>query len=205
METRDSFLTIGSETEIELKIKNSKFIGRIYYCRDNSEAEVILGRLRKKCYDANHNCFAYQTGLGKDEKFRYSDDGEPSGTAGRPIYDRIVGRNLTNVLVVVTRYFGGTKLGTGGLTRAYSDTAGELIEKAGIIEKYITEKINMVMDFPDYNNIERLVKDRGGKVIESKFTDNVRLSLELRKSQIAEFKSQAIEITSGRIKFDKDN
>lgn len=203
MESTDCFYTIKIESKTEIKIKGSKFISQAIPCANEIEAEEILGSVRNKYHDATHHCFAYRVGVGKGMKSRYSDAGEPSGTAGRPIFDQIKGRELTNLIVVVTRYFGGIKLGTGGLTHAYSDSGREAIEKAGIIEKYIVDRVAIVVQFSDYNSIERLIHRYEAKVLSSDFTDIVRLTTEMRLSRIDEFKKSLIDATSGRVTFDQ--
>jgi uncharacterized YigZ family protein len=202
MESKDSYLTIRNEADFELKVRGSKFIGQVRICQDKETAESILDKIRKKYHDATHNCFAYRVGPGNDMIFRYSDDGEPSGTAGKPIYDQIEGNDITNVLAVVTRYFGGTKLGTGGLAHAYSQTARETIQKAGIVEKQITERISMAVQFSDYNNVERVVHQMQARIIDSDFTDIVRITAEIRISMVEAFKARLVDITSGRIQFE---
>ncbi len=197
----DSYYTIAAESEIEIKIKGSKFFGRAFPCTDETEAEDILKSIQKKYYDASHHCFAYRVGHGAEIKFRYSDAGEPSGTAGRPIFDRIEGKNLTNIIIIVTRYFGGTKLGTGGLTHAYSETAAKAIEKAGVVEKYLTQRFSMVVNFSDYNNVERLFNKYDVDITRRDFTDIVELTVEIRLSSIDKIKGELIELTSGRIIF----
>ncbi len=199
METPDSYLTIKNSAETEMKIKGSKFIGRVFSCESEVEAISILENIRKKYYDATHHCFAYRVGLGNDLIFRYSDDGEPSGTAGRPIYDRLEGKNLTNLILIVTRYFGGTKLGTGGLTHAYSDAAQQVLEEAGVVENFITEQIPMVLQFADYSPVKRVIFQIGGKIVESDFSDIVKLTVEIRLSLAQKLKSGLIDLTSGRI------
>jgi len=201
----DSYYTISGESEIEIKIKASKFIGRAIPCSDETEAEKILNGIRKKYYDATHHCFAFRVGLGSKCKFRYSDAGEPSGTAGRPIFDRIDGKDLTNVIVVVTRYFGGTKLGTGGLTHAYSDSAAQAIEKAGVIEEFITRDISMTVRFPDYNNVERVFNKYNVTVKQHDFAEVVRLTIEIRTSLADQLKNELTELTSGRITFGENS
>ncbi len=199
METPDNYQTIKNSAETEIKIKASKFIGRVFSCQSADEALSILGNIRKKYYDATHHCFAYRVGLGKEIIFRYSDDGEPSGTAGKPIYDRLEGQDLTNLILIVTRYYGGTKLGTGGLTHAYSDTAKQVLDEAGILEKFITEQIPMVLQFTDYSAVERMIVQIGGKIVDSDFSDIVKLTVEIRLSLIEKLKSSLIDLTSGRI------
>jgi uncharacterized YigZ family protein len=202
MEQSDCYKTIQKRAEAEIKIKGSKFIGRTESIATAQDADEFLNSLRKKYYDATHHCFAYRVGIGNDCAFRYSDDGEPNGTAGRPIYDRLDGADLTNLIVVVTRYFGGTKLGTGGLTRAYSESAQKVIENAGIIEKFIYEKIAMIIPFPDYNNVERLIRKSGAKITDQDFAENVRLTADIRKSLAEKLKTDLIDLTSGRVKFE---
>jgi uncharacterized YigZ family protein len=201
----DSYYTIAAESEIEIKIKGSKFIGRAFQCSDETEAENILKNINKKFYDATHNCFAFRVGLGNDSKFRYSDAGEPSGTAGRPIFDQIEGKKLTNLIIIVTRYFGGTKLGTGGLTHAYSDSAAKALEKAGIIEKFITKNLSMILQFPDFNNVEQMFRKYDVNIIRQDFSDIVELTVEIRLSLVDKVKGELIELTSGRIIFGENS
>jgi uncharacterized YigZ family protein len=198
----DNYFTVKTASEIEIKIKGSKFFGRAFPCKSEAEAESALTLIRKKYFDATHHCFAYRIGLGPETKFRYSDAGEPSGTAGKPIYDQILGQNLTNVLVVVTRYFGGTKLGTGGLTHAYSDSAAEAINRAGVIEEFLTEQLLLLVEFHDYNIVERLIHKFQGKIVARGAAEQIpSITAEIRCSYIPEFKSRATESTSGRIRF----
>lgn len=199
----DSFHTIKEPSEIEIKIKASRFIGRAFPCQSESEADEMLGGIRKKYYDASHHCFAWRIGLEKEQKFRYSDAGEPSGTAGRPIYDRIEGKDLTNLIVIVTRYFGGTKLGTGGLTHAYSETAALAIEKAGVVERYLTDDIRFVVPYPDYGVVERLIYGHDGQLVSQDMSSGTPiLTVRLRLSLIKNFKDKITDVTSGRIKFE---
>lgn len=198
----DNYLTIRSRAEIELKVKGSKFIGQAERCRREPEAEAFLAEVRKRFFDASHHCYAYQTGLGEQKKFRYSDAGEPSGTAGKPIYDQISGKGLTNLVIVVTRYFGGTKLGTGGLTHAYSEAASLTIAEAGIVEEFLTEEILINLNYHDYNTIERLIYKYDGKILERGVREiSPFLRISLRLSLIEKFHEDATEATSGRVKF----
>src|SRR5512140_3280741 len=119
----DAYFTIEHEASIELKIKNSRFIGETYLVTSPEQALERLSSVRKREFSATHHCYAYRVGLSRNVLFKYSDAGEPSGTAGKPIYDQMMGADITQILLVVTRYFGGTKLGTGGLTHAYSEAA----------------------------------------------------------------------------------
>lgn len=201
MENDDSYKTITTKGDHEIKIKGSRFIGRARPCQTEQEAEDRIAALRKKFYNATHNCFAYRVGLEKNKKFKYSDDGEPSGTAGKPIYDIIEGRDLTNILVVVTRYFGGTKLGTGGLVRAYGEAAAESIKAAGVAEKLITTPLVMTVEFPDYNLVERIIRQMGGNIVGAEFEEKIGIKAEIRVSMAGKLRDDLIEATSGRIVF----
>jgi uncharacterized YigZ family protein len=195
------YFTIDKESRKEIKIKNSKFIGQTYSVDSTESAQSILTEIKKKEYNANHNCFAFIVGLGNLKVFKYSDDGEPSGTAGKPIYDVIEGSNLTNILLVVTRYFGGTKLGTGGLVKAYSETAKSVLEKSGIIKKYLNESVKFEIDFSLYNPLLKIIENAGAKLVDSEFSDNVLVEIEIRKNKYADLKMKIVELTSGKVTF----
>ncbi len=198
MEEKDSYKTITAKSDIELKVKGSIFIGHARPCLGEQEAEDRITTIKKKYHDATHNCFAYRLGLTETKKVRFSDDGEPSGTAGKPILDNIEGHDLTNTLIVVTRYFGGTKLGTGGLSRAYSEAAAEALKAAGIVEKYITATIFITVEFHDYNLVERIIRALEGNIVGAEFTEKVSIKAEIRTSMAKRLKDDIIEATSGR-------
>jgi uncharacterized YigZ family protein len=202
MNAPDHYLTAATEAVVETKVKGSRFIGQLYLCGNENRAREILESTRKKYYDATHNCYAWKVGLDKDVQFKYSDDGEPGGTAGKPIYDQLEGAGLTDVIVIVTRYFGGTKLGTGGLTHAYSDCAAEVIRKAGTVEEFITDRFDVVLDFADYGAVERAALKAGAVIVQSDFSDRVALKIEIRLSRLEALKDKLVDITSGRIQID---
>ena len=199
----DFYFTIKKESRTETKIKNSKFIGHTYSVDSIESVQSILTEIKKKEYKANHDCFAFIIGLGNKKIFKYSDDGEPNGTAGKPIYDVIEGNQLTNILFVVTRYFGGTKLGTGGLVKAYSEAYKSVLEKSGIIKKYLTNTIKFEIDFSLYNLLLKLIDKVGAKLINSEFSDNVHVDIKIRKSKISQLKEEVKELTSGKVSFDE--
>lgn len=194
----DSFHTLAGESSHEIKIKGSRFIALGHHAGSETAALDILDGIRKREHAATHHCFAYVIGLG-GETFKYSDDGEPTGTAGRPIYQAITGKNLTDVLVVVVRYFGGTKLGTGGLTRAYARAAGELLDKAYIVEKLICDRLSFSIPFPLYDRVMRIISGGGYTIISQDFADQVAMVVDVRKSQTENFVSRMTELTGGRI------
>lgn len=199
----DSFHTLAGESSHEIKIKGSRFIALGHHADTESVALKILDGIRKREHAATHHCFAYVIGLG-DDVFKYSDDGEPTGTAGRPIYQAVTGKGLTDTLVVVVRYFGGTKLGTGGLTRAYSQAATELLDKAAIVEKLICDRLTFSIPFPLYDRVMRIISGGGYKIIDQDFADQVAMVVDVRKSQTDRFTSQLIELTGGKIDIASD-
>lgn len=202
-EKNDSYLTISESCEHEIKIKGSRFIGLAFPAENDRRALKILNEIRAREHAASHHCFAYVVGIDK-ELSKYSDDGEPSGTAGKPIYQAIVGRKLKNVLVIVVRYFGGTKLGTGGLARAYSQAAVGVLEKTRVVEKLICDRIEFSIDFSLYDQVMRLVNSGKYGLVGQDFTERVRLILDIRKSQTDAFISRLREMTGGRVEIRKE-
>jgi len=201
----DSYLTIEKEAVEEIKVKGSRFIARTFFSATVEEAQDKLEAVRKKEYSATHNCYAYLIGVDpKQRQFKYSDDGEPNGTAGRPIFDIISGSGATNLLAVVTRYFGGTKLGTGGLVKAYSDSAKLAVTRSCIKENYLTDIFHVEIDFSFYDRLLQNINKIGARVIESNFSDNVILNIEIRKSLSAKLKTEIIELSSGKAKIEKN-
>lgn len=202
--TPDSYLTLGSRCKHEIKIKGSRFIALGYPVDTEVSALTIRDEIRKSEHAANHHCFAYVVGL-EDVKFKYSDDGEPSGTAGRPIYQVITGRNLKNVLVIVVRHFGGTKLGTGGLTRAYSQATAEMLDGANIIENLICDKLHFSVPFTYYDRLMRIISRGQYRVVSQDFGEHATLDVDIRKSQTDSFIAQLIELTGGQIEITKND
>jgi uncharacterized YigZ family protein len=194
----DSFFTLAGESSHEIKIKGSRFIALGHHAESEAEAMEILDDIRKREHAATHHCFAYVIGVGR-EIFKYGDDGEPTGTAGRPIYQAVTGKNLTDVLVVVVRYFGGVKLGTGGLTRAYAQAAGELLDRAGIVEKLICNRLTFSIPFSIYDRILRIINDSGYRIIDQDFAEQVTMIIDVRKSHTERFIGRFTELTGGRI------
>lgn len=194
----DTYTTIRTESKIETKVKGSRFIGETALVGSVDEAVTRLAAIRKREYQATHHCYAYVAGLPGGVEFKYSDDGEPSGTAGRPIYDVVNGSGLTNLLVVVTRYYGGTKLGTGGLVRAYSDAARAAVEISGRREQFLTRDYRFVLEFARYDQYLREIHRLGATVIDSEFTDQVVLVVRVRRSLTETLTASFVELTSGK-------
>jgi len=194
----DAYTTIRTESRIEIKVKGSRFIGETFLAVSANEAMTNLTTVRKREYQATHHCFAYVTGCFGQVEFKYSDDGEPSGTAGRPIYDIITGNDLTNLLVVVTRYFGGTKLGTGGLVRAYSDATRAVVEASGRCEQFLTCDYRFVLEFARYDQWLREIHRLGATVVDSDFSDEVAMRIRVRRSLAESMVASFVELTSGK-------
>ncbi len=192
----DYYLTIAEGKRTETKIKGSKFIASVQHVRTKDEAEAFWDARRAEFYDATHNCFAYR--LGSDGlDFRYSDDGEPSGSAGKPMLFSINKFNLSDVAVVVTRYFGGTKLGVGGLARAYGGSAEEVL---GECEKEMVFSIKPVKVFCSYEDLsfcKRMVEENS-IIFEDYYTDSVEFLAKLPISRYERFAAEIVDRTSGR-------
>lgn len=194
----DAYLTIATESRSEIRVKGSRFIGVSFLVRSVDEAVVRLDAVRKREFQATHHCYAYVVGLPGSQQHKYSDDGEPGGTAGRPIYDTLAGRGLTNGLVIVTRYFGGTKLGTGGLARAYSDTARAVLELSGVKTNYITRRFRCDLQFPLYDSWLRELHKLGATVVDSRFAEKVTLTLEIRADRAERLMEAFVQLTLGK-------
>ncbi|HPN32877.1 MAG TPA: YigZ family protein [bacterium] len=196
----DLYFTIKQAAEAAQKIKSSRFIGRVFSISDRDAAEFELTRLRKREYDATHHCYAWRLGIGSQEHSRFSDDGEPAGTAGRPILQALLTAEVTDVLLVVTRYFGGIKLGTGGLARAYGQVAAEVVARAGRREVHLLDELLLVAPYELYGLVQHQVEKFGGKISESDFDQQVTLRIMVRKSLVEPFKIQIVDASDGRIK-----
>ena len=177
----DTFRTIIKSSEGLYKEKMSKFLSFAEPCTSAEEAKEIVAMYKKEYYDARHVCWAYMIGHQRLE-FRSNDDGEPSGTAGKPILGQINSFNLTNLVVIVVRYFGGIKLGTSGLIEAYRTAAAEALSAADIVEKLIEDTLEVYFEYPLMGEAMRIVKEEGAKVLIQDFTIDCRLKLSLRKS-----------------------
>lgn len=197
--SQDFYLTISKPLRAaELKVVGSRFIADLYPVSTKEEVESYLERIRKEFYDASHHCYAFRLGANA-EQVRAADDGEPSGTAGKPILMVIEGAKLTNVLCVVTRYFGGTKLGTGGLARAYADAAKLAVEDAQIKTVYHMKELRLTYSFDDMSGVERMIAKFGAEKLESVYSNDVTMRVSLRESLLEEFTNEVIESLLGKV------
>ncbi len=195
----DSFWTVESKFSIEIKIERSRFIGTVVPVSSRRQAESEYGLICRQYYDATHNCLAYQLGLESKQEIRYSDDGEPSGTAGRPIHDAILSRGVTDVLIVVTRYFGGIKLGTGGLARAYRQAADEALGQARVIEKLIMQPFEIRFGHDLTSTVMKALSDFGLRTIETSYGEEVVLRSAIRLSRYDEFATTLRDRSHGKV------
>lgn len=189
----DTYLTIDLPSEGLYKEKMSKFLAFAEPCRTVEEAKEIVTRYKKEYFDARHVCWAYM--LGSDRlTFRSNDDGEPSGTAGKPILGQINSFNLTDLCVIVVRYFGGIKLGTSGLIEAYRTAAAEALGAAEVVEKLVEEQLTVHFEYPLMGEAMRIVKEEGATVLCQDFQLDCRLTLSLRKSLMPKMRQRFDDI-----------
>lgn len=177
----DSYLTIASPSEGQITEKRSKFLAFAFPVSTVEEVKELLEEYQKKYYDARHACYAYM--LGHERLvFRANDNGEPSGTAGKPILGQINSNELTDILIIVVRYFGGVKLGTSGLIQAYKAAAAEAIAAATIIEKTVDEQIVVSFEYPLMNSVMRIVKEEEPTIVAQAFDNDCQMTLAIRAS-----------------------
>lgn len=178
----DSYLTIAAPAEAIYKEKSSKFLAYAYPVRTEDEIRELLDALRKRYYDATHHCYAWRLGP-QGEQFRSNDDGEPSGTAGKPILGQLLSNSLTNCLIVVVRYFGGTKLGVSGLISAYKESAAEVIGEAEIIEQTVDTYFKVEFPYLVMNDVMRIIKEEQPNILSQEFDNLCTMQLSIRESR----------------------
>ena len=194
----DTYKTIVSASEGIYKEKGSKFMAFAIPVNSVEEIKEIIKEYRKKYFDARHVCYAYMLGHERTD-FRANDDGEPSGTAGRPILGQINSRDLTNVLVVVVRYFGGILLGTGGLVTAYKEAAADALDQAEIVEKTVDEQFTIHFDYILLNDVMRIIKEVNPLVLKQIFDNECKIILSIRKQDATLLSSKLEKITGIKI------
>ncbi len=196
--TTDTYTTITGIAEGVFTEKRSKFIALAIPVRTVEEVRAHLEELQKKYYDARHICYAYM--LGHERKdFRANDNGEPSGTAGKPILGQINSHGLTDILVVVVRYFGGIKLGTGGLIVAYKAAAAEAIGAAGFTERTVDEEITFWFEYPFMNDVMRIVKEEGPQIVSQTYETDCVMTLRIRRSAMPRLRARLEKVDTARI------
>jgi uncharacterized YigZ family protein len=197
----DEYFTIFEKSIFEMKEKGSKFITVASPVSNLNNVENLLKINVKEYYDATHNCYAFRLGF-LGNLFRYSDAGEPAGTAGKPILGAIDKHRLTDIIIIVNRYFGGKKLGASGLFSAYFTSAENVLKNSKIITKIITEQITLKVDHNLINLIMRSVSNFNARIIHQNFEEKAKFVIEIRKSRFSEYKEHLINITKAKIDFE---
>ena len=190
-QTKDSYLTVEGNAEAIFKEKSSKFLCYAFHVESEEEIAAHLERLRKQYYDATHHCYAWRLGP-FGERFRANDDGEPSSTAGKPILGQLLSREITNCLIVVVRYFGGTKLGVPGLIAAYKESAAAVLDVATIVERTVDTRIKIDFSYVVMNDVMRIIKEEQPTIEEQVFDNLCSMILSVRNSKA--------DIVLGRLK-----
>lgn len=195
----DTYNTIAAPTVGEYKAKGSKFIAYAYPVQTDADMKKALDVLKKEHFKSRHHCFAFRLGI-EGKRYRANDDGEPSGTAGRPILGQIDSFGLTNVFIVVVRYFGGTKLGTSGLKVAYRDAAKEALQAAKIVEKIVEKQFNIIFDYSVTSDVMNYLKKEGFKILETTYTNKSILRVSIRLNDIERFTTALHKIIMVKVK-----
>lgn len=184
------FYTIKDECSAEITEKKSKFICNVFHVESVQEAEDKLNIIRKKYHDARHNCYVYK--VVEEDAFKASDDGEPSGTAGVPMLNIVNGRNLSNILVVVTRYFGGILLGTGGLVRAYSLATTTVLDDSNIIKQEMGLEASFNVEYKELEEVKYHLKNRNIVISGQEYLENVKVFVEGREEDILKLQNEKL-------------
>ena len=196
----DEFVTIEKDVISEFVEKKSKFIGNLFYVESIEEAEEIIKKTRKKYFDARHNCIAYRIMEEGQIVERFSDDGEPSGTAGAPMLNILQKNNLVNVLIIVTRYFGGILLGTGGLVRAYQNSLMLALEKSTKVIKCLGEYLEVTLEYSDFENFKYYCKNNKINIVDANYQENIVCKIELEEDKkeklMNDFETKNIKLTN---------
>lgn len=199
----EQYKTIYEGGEGEIVEKKSRFIATVRPVESEEAALAFLEEMKKKYWDARHNCYVYSVGMNR-EFTRCSDDGEPSGTAGRPMLDVVLGEDIYNVAVVVTRYFGGVLLGTGGLVRAYSKAVQEGLTASKVILKQKGIALKITTDYTGIGKIQYIAGERNIPILDSEYTDKVVMKLLVPVQDVGSVQKAVTEGTNGRAEIEKD-
>ena len=198
--SQDHFKVPAETAEAEIKVKGSRFIAAVFPAATREQAEARYEQVKKKYYNATHNCLAWRI---DENTFRYSDDGEPSGTAGKPILQVLVGAGLYEVLCVVTRYFGGTKLGTGGLIRAYTESTALAVSRLRVKTKIKTEALRLDFEYDQENRVRKLVSATGASILQKEYGGKVQMDVAVPQSRCNDFMRQLTEISHSLVEIKK--
>ena len=196
MESSDIYFSIASESQASIREKASKFMAFAFPVVSEEEVKSQLELLRKKYYNANHHCYAYRIGHPENAIYRINDDGEPSGSAGRPINGQLLSRNLSDLLVVVIRYFGGTKLGIPGLIQAYKSAASDALDQNRIITKTMTSRLRVTFPVLHMNEVMRILKQEEAEIFSQEYEKQYTIHFSIRKSKSELIKTRLSSLTN---------
>ncbi len=189
----DEFNTITATSEGYYTEKRSKFLAFAHHVETQEEVKQLLTDYRKKYYDARHVCYAYMLGAERTD-FRANDDGEPSSTAGKPILGQINANGLTDILVVVVRYYGGVNLGTSGLIVAYREAAADALAQATIVTRQVEEEVCYTFSYPQMNDVMRIVKDMNPRIVSQTYDNTCVIRLAIRKSEAPQLRARLAKL-----------
>lgn len=196
----DTYKTITQTSSGLYKEKGSKFIALAYPVTNEDEVKEILAELKKEYYNARHHCYAYVIGPDKSA-WRVNDDGEPSGTGGRPIHGQIQSFDLTNILIVVVRYFGGTKLGVSGLINAYKAAAKDALSQAEIIEKTVNEVYKLEFPYEEMNDVMRIIKEENIDILDNQYDEACIITYSIRKNDADRIKLRFMKTNVNQVTY----
>jgi uncharacterized YigZ family protein len=202
LDPSDEYLTIREKVRFKTKVQGSVFIATALPVDSAPSAQEWIGRISAEFFDATHNCFAARIRQAQGETLKFSDAGEPRGTAGKPILSAIESENLHNVLVVVSRYFGGVKLGTGGLARAYKQAAQSALQSAQTIKKLIYTEIRIIYPLSTTGKVSQVFAKFGAKVADRAFEKEATARILVRNGLLGQFKKAIADATNGQVKFE---
>jgi uncharacterized YigZ family protein len=185
----DSYKTIATVSEGLFKDKGSKFLSFSFPVESEDQVKSIVKEVKKKYYDARHHCYAYKIGIGENN-YRVNDDGEPSGTAGKPIYGQILSSGLSDILIVVVRYFGGILLGTSGLINAYKSSAQHAIANAQIVEKIVKQELEINFSYEMLSQVMRIIKEENLEIISQQLTESCHVAVNVREAELSRMKEK---------------
>ncbi len=194
------FKTISENVTAEIVEKKSKFIANTFYVESTEEAENIIKEIKKKYFDARHNCFAYSIFTKEGIVNRFSDDGEPSGTAGAPMLNILTSQNLSNILVIVTRYFGGILLGTGGLVRAYTGAVIETLDNSLEVYKDLGLEVELEVTYSDFEKAKYYLKQNNIKIVHLNYSENISIFIEITNQKLETLKENEVNLNFNIVK-----
>lgn len=195
---KESYFTIYQNGEHQIEIKKSKFICHLFRIGSEEEAKEYIAKIKKMHYKANHNCSAYMLGENFEIQ-RSSDDGEPSGTAGVPMLEVLKNNQLQNTLAVITRYFGGIKLGAGGLIRAYSTSVSEALKEIGIVQGKLQQLLNIIIDYPQLGKLQNYLENQEIAIQEINYLEKITVKVSIDINQCQSFRTALIDLFNNQI------